>query len=207
MSTGEAGCAKLAIVHGSTSQLTFCGEATPSAMYETPDDLERLQRLLDASYAGAGAHLRSVSTPERLVSAAELVSRLPGVRLMALATVTADGRPLVGPVDGLFYRGEFWFGSADNSVRFRHLRARPAVSATHIDGERFAVTVHGVAREVDLTNREARGFTDYCVEIYGASWRTWNAPYARITADKMFTFSLDEEASQEAQQEAAHDPG
>jgi hypothetical protein len=167
-------------------------------MHETLDDLERLQALLDDSYAGAGTHLRSVSTPERLVSAADLASRLSGVRLMAVATVTDDGRPLVGPVDGLFYRGEFWFGSADNSVRFRHLRLRPTVSATHIDGERFAVTVHGVAHEVDLASAGAGGFADYCVEIYGPSWRTWNAPYARIAADKMFTFSLEEEAGEEA---------
>ena len=45
------------------------------------------------------------------------------MRLLALATVTADGRPIVGPVDGIFYRGAFWFGSAPDSVRFRHIRA------------------------------------------------------------------------------------
>ena len=46
--------------------------------------------------------------------------------LLALATVTADGRPIVGPVDGIFYRGSFHFGSAPDSVRFRHIRPAPA---------------------------------------------------------------------------------
>ena len=55
--------------------------------------------------------------------------------LLALATVTADGRPLVSPVDGIFYRGAFYFGSAPDSVKFRHIRARPQVSATHLPGE------------------------------------------------------------------------
>ena len=161
-------------------------------MYETTEDLTALQDLLDRSYAGAGEHLRSVSTPERLVSAAELSARLVGVRLLALATVTADGRPLVGPVDGLFYRGAFWFGSAENSVRFRHLRQRPAVSATHTDGEPFAVTVHGRAYEIDLRDPEHGGFLEYCEETYGPAWNEWadDAPYARIKADKMFTFLL-----------------
>jgi hypothetical protein len=48
--------------------------------------------------------------------------------LLPLATVTADQRPLVGPVDGIFYRGSFYFGSAPDSIRFRHIRARPQVS-------------------------------------------------------------------------------
>jgi uncharacterized pyridoxamine 5'-phosphate oxidase family protein len=159
-------------------------------MHETPDDLHRLQELLDASYAGAGAHLRSVATPDRRVSALDLATRLSGVRLLALATVTSDGRPLVGPVDGLFYRGQFWFGSDQHSVRFRHIRVRPAVSATHLEGEHFAVTVHGTAQEVDLTTPETAGFRDYCVEVYGPEWRTWaeKAPYALIEATKMFTF-------------------
>lgn len=54
------------------------------------------------------------------------------MRLLALATVTSNGRPVVGPVDGIFYRGAFHFGSAPDSLRFRHIRSRPHVSATHL---------------------------------------------------------------------------
>ena len=103
-------------------------------MHETPEDIARLQDLLDRSYAAGGPHLRSTITPERRLGAAELVERLQGMRLLVVATVTADGRPLTGPVDGIFYRGAFHFGSAPESIRLRHLRARPQVSATHLPG-------------------------------------------------------------------------
>jgi len=157
-------------------------------MHETPGDLRRLQDLLDRSYRNAGAHLRSIITPGRRVSARRLADRLVGVRLLTLATATSDGRPLSAPVDGLFYRGEFWFGSGHESLRFRHLRERPAVSATHTEGEAFAVTVHGRAIEIDI--RRCPGFRDYCTEVYGPTWEVWgaSAAYARIEADRMFTF-------------------
>src|SRR5580704_324404 len=111
-------------------------------MLETPEELRRLQALLDASMASAGPHLRAIISDERRLSAGELVDRLHGMRLLVLATVTADGRPLAGPVDGYFVHGTFWFSSGRDSVRMRHLAARPAVSATHLPGEELAVTVH-----------------------------------------------------------------
>ena len=58
--------------------------------------------------AGAGEHLRGIITGERRLSAADLAGRLPGMRLLTVATVTADGRPLAGPVDGYFLHGTFW---------------------------------------------------------------------------------------------------
>ncbi len=99
-----------------------------------------LQDLLDRSYRSAGAHLLRIQTPERRLGAEEVAARLTGMRLLALATVTADGRPIVGPVDGVFYRGAFHFGSAPDSVRFRHISMRPQVSATHLPSEELAVT-------------------------------------------------------------------
>ena len=100
--------------------------------------------------ASAGPHLRGIITDERRLSARELVDRLQGMRLLVLATVTADGRPLAGPVDGYFLHGTFWFSSGRDSVRMRHLAVRPAVSATHLPGEDLAVTVHGRAERFDL---------------------------------------------------------
>src|ERR1039458_2552734 len=86
---------------------------------------------------------------ERRVDAA-LCERLQGMRLLVVAAVTADGRPLAGPVDGYFLHGTFWFSSGRDSVRMRHLAARPAVSATHLPGEELAVTVHGRAELFEL---------------------------------------------------------
>jgi nitroimidazol reductase NimA-like FMN-containing flavoprotein (pyridoxamine 5'-phosphate oxidase superfamily) len=167
-------------------------------VHETADDLIRLQELLDHSYAAAGRHLRNVITPERRVSAEQLAARLTGMRLLVLATVTADGRPINGPVDGIFYRGAFHFGSAPDSVRFQHIRRRPEVSATHLPAEEFAVTVHGRATILDLRAAEAAGFRrallDIYVPRYGAEWETQfldrGPVYARIDAEKMFTFQM-----------------
>jgi hypothetical protein len=166
-------------------------------MRETPADLGALQDLLDRSAASAGTHLRRIITPERRLSAAEVCARLTGMCLLALATVTADGRPLIGPVDGIFYRGAFHFGSAPDSVRFRHIRRRPQVSATHLPGEALAVTVHGRAVLLDVQSTEQAGFRQMLLDIYlpryGAEWETFldSGPvYARIDADRMFTFHM-----------------
>src|SRR5947207_5363140 len=105
-------------------------------MHETADDLAELQRVLDESYASAGKHLRSLFVPDERSSAADLVARLTGVFLINLATVTARGEPLVAPVDGMFYRGRLWFSLPPGAVRARHLRARPQVSATYVEGDR-----------------------------------------------------------------------
>src|SRR5918992_4819538 len=118
-------------------------------MHETADDMIELTALLDRSYARSGNHLRSIFTPERRIPADELVALLPGVQVLNLATVTRACAPRVAPVDGLFYRGRFWFGSAAASVRFVHLRERTQVSASHTRGEELAVIVHGTATMVD----------------------------------------------------------
>ncbi|MCU1609631.1 MAG: hypothetical protein QOH09_3028 [Pseudonocardiales bacterium] len=163
-------------------------------MHETPADLVALQSLLDRSYATAGRHLRSIITPERRLTADEVADRLTGMRLLALATVTADGRPIVGPVDGIFFRGSFHFGSAPDSVRFRHIRNRPQVSATHLPGEELAVTVHGRAVPLDIQSSTEAEFRQTLLEIYvpryGPQWEEFldSGPvYARIDADRMFT--------------------
>src|SRR5205807_937856 len=81
-----------------------------------------------ASYVRAGSHLRSIWGPQTRLSAEEVSAELAGVQVLDLATVTARGEPRVAPVDGLFYRGRFWFGSAQNSARFRNIRRNPAGS-------------------------------------------------------------------------------
>ncbi|HEY3689750.1 MAG TPA: pyridoxamine 5'-phosphate oxidase family protein [Pseudonocardiaceae bacterium] len=163
-------------------------------MHETPADLVALQSLLDRSYATAGRHLRSIITPERRLTADEVADRLTGMRLLALATVTADGRPIVGPVDGIFFRGSFHFGSAPDSVRFRHIRNRPQVSATHLPGEELAVTIHGRAVPLDIQSSTEAEFRQTLLDIYvpryGPQWEEFldSGPvYARIDANRMFT--------------------
>jgi len=122
-------------------------------MHETADDLIDLQNLLDESDALAGQHCVR-SSRERRLSARETCERLPGMRLSALATLSRDGRPFVGPVDGVLFRGSFHFSSSNDSLRVRHIRERPFVSATHLPGEDFAVTVHASALVLDATDQQ-----------------------------------------------------
>jgi nitroimidazol reductase NimA-like FMN-containing flavoprotein (pyridoxamine 5'-phosphate oxidase superfamily) len=167
-------------------------------MHETADDLTQLQDLLDRSYAAAGEHLKRITTPERRLPAADVAERLTGMSLLSLATVTADCRPLVGPVDGVFFRGAFYFGSSPDSVRMRQLRARPQVSATHVPAEELAVTVHGRATFVDVKDPHHLEFRQTLLEVYvpryGEDWEQFldSGPvHARIDADRMFTFHME----------------
>ena len=131
------------------------------------------------------------------MSAERVVQRLQGMSLLSLATVSADCRPLVGPVDGIFYRGAFHFGSSPDSVRFRHIRVRPAVSATHLPAEELAITVHGRAEVVDLASEGGAGLRQTLLEVYvpryGPEWEEFldsGSLYARIEAERMFAFYM-----------------
>jgi hypothetical protein len=168
-------------------------------MRETPEDLARLQDLLDRSYEAAGPHLREVITPERRLTAGALVDRLTGMCLLVVSTVTADGRPINGPVDGFFYRGEWYFGSSDDSLRFGHIRTRPQVSATHLPAEGFSVTTHGRAEVIDPATHDVGAFRRVLLDHYGSRFGGSaeafidgsGIAYARIEADRMFTFAMD----------------
>lgn len=137
-------------------------------MNETRDDLIALQRILDESYASSGEHLRSIFVPEHRSSAADLVAALTGVFLINLATVTARYEPLVAPVDGLFYRGRLWFSLPPGAQRARHLRVRPQVSATYVEGDRApCLIVHGTAHQVGDTHPFFAGWDQYARSVYG----------------------------------------
>lgn len=165
-------------------------------MNETPEDLSELQRVIDDSYAAAGAHLREIHSPERRLDAAGVAAALTGMRLLVLATTARSGRPVTGPVDGIFHRGRFHFGSSPDSVRFRHIRERPEVSVTHLPGEHLAVTVHGTAEIIDVAAPEHAAFRQALLDIYlpryGDSWLAVleGATFARVHPRRMFTFSM-----------------
>jgi general stress protein 26 len=168
-------------------------------MLETAEDINHLQQLLDRSAQAAGPHMKSIITGERRLSAEQLCRRLQGMKLLVVATVTADGRPLAGPVDGYFLHGSFYFGSGRDSVRMRHLAARPAVSASYLPGDELGVTVHGRAELFDIrdpAHGELRqAMLDHYLPLQGPDFETWlnraDPAGARIVAEKMFTFASD----------------
>lgn len=166
-------------------------------MHERPEDISALQDVLDRSYEEAGDHLRAIHTTQRRLAAADLVQRLQGMCLLVLATVSSDGRPLTGPVDGVFHRGSFYFGTSSNAVRWKHLKRNPAVSATHLPSEDWAVVVHGVAVPVDTTRAHPDGLRATLLEVYtpryGPQWEEFldSGPvYARIEAERMFAVDV-----------------
>jgi nitroimidazol reductase NimA-like FMN-containing flavoprotein (pyridoxamine 5'-phosphate oxidase superfamily) len=154
-------------------------------VFETATELESLQELLDRSYEAAGPHVRATVEESRRVPAAQLVEMLDGMRYFTVATVTADGRPLTGPVDAFFVGGALWFGSSHESVKIKHLRARPGVSATYLDGLRLAFTVHGTAELLDPRSDER------VVRALLAQYPDWEAMvgeavYVRVRAVRAF---------------------
>ncbi len=135
-------------------------------MLENPAEIAELQRLFDATLGKANAHMLRIVTPERRLSARQVVAYLQGTRHVALATVTARGEPRVSPLDSLFIHGRFTLGTDAGAARAANLRANPACSAAHLDGDRIAVVVNGSVEWI------GRGHPDHD-EIQGI----WRATY------------------------------
>ena len=70
-------------------------------MYETDDEIRQLQELLTRSHAGMNPHMRAILTPDRALTARQVVTYLQGVKQVALATVsevTVTPAPKVAPL-------------------------------------------------------------------------------------------------------------
>lgn len=160
-------------------------------MHETPEDLVMLQDLLDRSRASAGTHLLRIFQEDWRIDAAKLAPRLGGVQILHLGTVTAKGEPRVGPVDGLFFRGAFHFGTAPDSLRARNIRERPAVSGSVAHGEELGLIVHGRAVEFDFDAPEQEPLRGYYRDVYGKGWDGFRRgnPYWRIEAERLYAFA------------------
>ena len=81
-------------------------------MLETPEDLARLQSLLDASHARSTEHLREIIHDDRTLTAAQIAALLPGMKVISVATVTAQGEPRISAMDGHFLHGTWTFSPA-----------------------------------------------------------------------------------------------
>lgn len=138
-------------------------------MYETREELDWMQALLDRSFGEAGGHLVSIMTPDKRLNARQIARYLQGTKHIALATVSSRHEPRVSPVDGLFLHGRFHFGTGATALRTRHLRRNAAASLVHMVGEQIAIIVHGTATIVEPTDREAREIDKVWQEIYGFS--------------------------------------
>ena len=140
-------------------------------MFETPDELDRLQALLDASHARSTEHLRGIINDDRTLTASHIAGLLTGMKVITAATVTARGEPRISAVDGHFLHGTWTFSTSRTSAKARHLAARPAVSVAHVDGEALAVFSHG--RVVELAGDELAQVDAHWTSHYGSSPLSW----------------------------------
>lgn len=140
-------------------------------MFETPDELDRLQALLDASHAGSTEHLRGIINDDRTLTARHIAGLLTGMKVITAATVTARGEPRISAVDGHFLHGTWTFSTSRTSAKARHLAARPAVSVAHVDGEALAVFSHG--HVVELAGDELAAVDAHWTSHYGSSPLSW----------------------------------
>ena len=165
-------------------------------MRETPQDLERLQTLLDRSIEQATPFLRSsFEMPEHSLSAAQLAGHLHGSLTVALATTTARGEPRVAPIGALFVHGSFHVPSVAQAARSRHLTARPAASLTYFEGTDLAVIVHGRATIIDAAHPDFAELDALQVQAGAESPREWSgdAVYLRLEAERLFTYAREPE--------------
>jgi uncharacterized pyridoxamine 5'-phosphate oxidase family protein len=161
---------------------------------ESRQDIEELQLLIDRSSERLGPHGRAIMDPDQWsISAEDICEYLQGIRHLAVATVNSKTQPRVAPVDGWFVRARFVFGSDGSSIRMKHLKANPAVSATHYIGDDIAVIVHGRAELIGRHHSDAAFLDEVITDLYGSSPFTWgdDVLLARIEPDTMLTYSRD----------------
>lgn len=142
-------------------------------MRESESELRELQALLDQSRASATAHLRGIIDDERALGAVDIAGLLTGMKVVAMATVTATGEPRISALDGHFLHGTWTFSTSGTAAKARHLESRPAVSVAHIDHESFAVFAHGGAVRISSGNPEWEDTLDHWTTHYGASPLSW----------------------------------
>ncbi|MGW2152113.1 pyridoxamine 5'-phosphate oxidase family protein [Nonomuraea sp. NPDC001699] len=165
-------------------------------MRETPQELEELQALLDASLSRSTSHLRSVVT-ERTLDAEQLTRVLTGMCVLALSTVTAKGEPRISGADGHFLHGRWVFGTARGAAKARHLAARPVASVAHMRGEDLGVFTHGTVEILNPQDGEpAADWPDllaYLKDFYGENAFDWDddVVYFRLHPHWMTVYAPD----------------
>jgi hypothetical protein len=165
-------------------------------MRETPEEVNELQTLLDASLSRSTTHLRSIIA-ERTVSAEQLTQILTGMCTLALSTVTAKGEPRISGVDGHFLHGMWHFGTARSAAKARHLAARPAASVAHMRGEDLGVFTHGTVEILNPEDGEPAADWPYLLayfkDFYGSGAFDWDKDvvYYRLRPHWMTVYAPD----------------
>lgn len=105
-------------------------------------------------------------TPKDRLAWADVRARLAGAAHYWLATVRADGRPHVVPLDGIWLDDEWFFGGSDEAVKHRNLRANPK-AVVHLEDPLQAVIVEGRCEHIVPGDGLARRLSELSKEKYG----------------------------------------
>jgi Pyridoxamine 5'-phosphate oxidase len=165
-------------------------------VFETADEIASIQNLLDLSFDRASAHLRSIMTIERRLSAEQLVIELPSPSVLNIATVTATAEPRISAVDGHFLHGRWYFTTMADSPKARQLRARPAISASYTPRDGFGVFCHGRVEFLraghEQAGHELVTLRAHLIETYGQDPEQWGPgiAYVRIDASWLTAFAM-----------------
>ncbi|HLY34806.1 MAG TPA: pyridoxamine 5'-phosphate oxidase family protein [Jatrophihabitantaceae bacterium] len=150
-------------------------------MYETAEELNAMQALLDASFERASPHLLGIMEPPRRLTAARIVAEVPSPAVLNVATVTAKGEPRISALDGHLLHGRWHFTTAGESPKAVQLRARPAVSASYTPRDGYGIFVHGTA--VFLHGSARDELIEHCDRVYGRSPETFGEGIAYVRID------------------------
>ena len=142
-------------------------------MYETDAEVTGLQELLDRSHAASTDHLKAIINDDRVLTAADLVALLTGMKVLSVATVTAGGEPRISALDGHFLHGTWSFSTSGTSAKARHLELRPSVSVAHVDGEEMAVFSHGQAAAMSPEHPRWHETLEHWTRHYSSSPLDW----------------------------------
>lgn len=142
-------------------------------MKETPEEVAALQALLDRSHAASTDHLRDIISDDRRLTAQDIVALLTGMKVISVATVTAQGHPRISAMDGHFLHATWSFSTSGTAAKARHMRARPDVSVAHIDNEELAVFSHGRVEELRPDDADYDETLQHWTDHYGSSPLTW----------------------------------
>jgi uncharacterized pyridoxamine 5'-phosphate oxidase family protein len=161
-------------------------------MFESEDEVHELQALIDRTFAAANPHLAGIVKPSRRLNARQVVRYLQGTKHVAFATVNERGEPRVAPLDGVFIHGRFTVSTGGSAARLRHLRANPACSAAHMDGDVVGIVVHGHATIIGRDDDGVDEIEPVWREIYESSPFEWGegVVFMRIEPTSMWTYAF-----------------
>ncbi len=108
-----------------------------------------------------------------MLSAADVVALMTGMKVLAVATVTAGGEPRISALDGHFLHGTWSFSTSGTAAKARHLAARPQTSVAHVDGEEMALFSHGRALPMTPGHPRWQQTLDHWTGHYGGSPLEW----------------------------------